>query len=103
MEAYETQVAENEKKRLTIPITIDEETKSKVYSEKREWRASWREQFCILFWRGLKERQHDYFSWLRLGQIVVTAIIVGLLWWQSGGDKAEELHDQVANPVSEIL
>ncbi|KAL8132159.1 ABC transporter G family member 22-like isoform X1 [Apium graveolens] len=94
VEAYETQVAENEKMRLMIPITIDEETKSRVYSEKREWGASWRNQFCILFWRGLKERQHDYFSWLRLGQIVITAIIVGLLWWQSGGDKAEELHDQ---------
>uniref|UniRef100_A0A165YS51 ABC transporter domain-containing protein n=1 Tax=Daucus carota subsp. sativus TaxID=79200 RepID=A0A165YS51_DAUCS len=94
VEAYETQAAENENMRLMIPITIDEESRSRVYSEKREWGASWTKQFCILFWRGLKERQHDYFSWLKLGQIVITAIIVGLLWWQSGGDKAEQLHNQ---------
>lgn len=88
-------VAENEKKNLMFPVPIDEVTKSKVYFEKPKWGASWRKQFCILFWRGLKERRHDYFSWLRLSQIVTTAIIVGLLWWQSNGHNAEKLHDQV--------
>lgn len=94
VEAYELRVAENEKKNLMIPVFIDEETKSKVYFEKQKWGASWRKQFCILFWRGLRERRHDYFSWLRLSQIVTTAIIVGLLWWQSNGNNAEQLHDQ---------
>ncbi|WOG99980.1 hypothetical protein DCAR_0519336 [Daucus carota subsp. sativus] len=94
VEAYEMRVAENEKKNLMFPVPIDEVTKSKVYFEKPKWGASWRKQFCILFWRGLKERRHDYFSWLRLSQIVTTAIIVGLLWWQSNGHNAEKLHDQ---------
>ncbi|KAK1397318.1 Transporter, ABC superfamily (Breast cancer resistance protein) [Heracleum sosnowskyi] len=94
VEAYEMRVAESEKKNLMIPVPIDEETKSKVYFEKQKYGASWRKQFGILFWRGLKERRHDYFSWLRLSQIVTTAIIVGLLWWQSDGNNAEELHDQ---------
>lgn len=89
-------MAENEKKRLLVPIPVTEEVKSKVNSAKREWGASWRIQFSILFWRGLKERRHDYFSWLRVTQVITTAVILGLLWWQSGGHSPTELHDQVS-------
>ncbi|PIN22044.1 Transporter, ABC superfamily (Breast cancer resistance protein) [Handroanthus impetiginosus] len=94
VEAYETRGAENEKKKIKIPIPIDEEIKSKVNSTKREWGASWCEQYSILFWRGLKERRHDYFSWLRITQVVATATILGLLWWQSGGDDPKQIQDQ---------
>ncbi|KAA8518431.1 hypothetical protein F0562_015905 [Nyssa sinensis] len=94
VEAYETRVADAEKKKLMAPIPIDEEVKLKVNSTKREWGASWCEQFSILFWRGLKERRHDYFSWLRITQVLSTAIILGLLWWQSDGNKPKELQDQ---------
>ncbi|KAL9150238.1 hypothetical protein ABFS82_12G157100 [Erythranthe guttata] len=94
VEAYETRVAENEKKRLQIPIAVDDETKSQVCSAKREWGASWFEQYSILFWRGLKERRHDYFSWLRVTQVLATATILGLLWWQSGSNNPNELQDQ---------
>lgn len=94
-------MAENEKKKLLVPIPVAEEVTLKVYSAKREWGASWRKQFSILFWRGLKERRHDYFSWLRVTQVITTAVILGLLWWQSGGHSATELHDQV--PVLVIL
>ncbi|KVI00046.1 hypothetical protein Ccrd_021705, partial [Cynara cardunculus var. scolymus] len=73
VEAYETRVAEETKKELMIPTPLDEEIKSSVQTMKREWGASWREQYSILFWRGLKERQHDYFSWLRITQVLVTA------------------------------
>lgn len=95
VESYETQVAESEKKKLLAPLPIDEELKSKVSSIKRDWGASWCEQYSILFWRGLKERRHDYFSWLRITQVIATALILGMLWWQSGGDKPSELQDQV--------
>ena len=95
VEAYETRVADNEKKKLMVPIQIDEELKSKVYTSKREWGASWREQFSILFWRGLKERRHDYFSWLRITQVLTTAVILGLLWWQSDTNSPRDLQDQV--------
>ncbi|KAL8509517.1 hypothetical protein ACS0TY_016654 [Phlomoides rotata] len=94
VEAYETRVAEIEKKKLRTPLSIDEEIKTKVSSSKREWGASWFEQYCILFARGLKERRHDYFSWLRVTQVLATATILGLLWWQSGSNDPKELEDQ---------
>lgn len=94
VEAYETRVAEETKKQLMIPAPLDEDIKSSVESMKREWGASWREQYSILFWRGLKERQHDYFSWLRITQVLVTAIILGLLWWQSEVHSPKELDNQ---------
>ncbi|XP_057973441.1 ABC transporter G family member 22 isoform X2 [Malania oleifera] len=94
VEAYETRVAEKEKKKLMAPIPIDEELKAKVCSPKREWGASWCEQYSILFRRGLKERRHDYFSWLRITQVVSTAIILGLLWWQSDSNSPRGLQDQ---------
>lgn len=95
VEAYETRVADQEKKKLMIPIPIDEELKSKVCSPKREWGASWWEQYSILFRRGLKERRHDYFSWLRVTQVASTATILGLLWWQSESTNPKGLQDQV--------
>ncbi|MED6168480.1 ABC transporter G member 22 [Stylosanthes scabra] len=55
---------------------------------------SWYEQFSILFWRGIKERKHDYFSWLRITQVLSTAIILGLLWWQSDTKNTKDLQDQ---------
>ncbi|XP_043701443.1 ABC transporter G family member 22-like [Telopea speciosissima] len=91
VEAYETRVAENEKKKLMMPIPINEEFKSKVM---REWGASWWEQYSILFQRGIKERRHDYLSWLRITQVLATAIILGLLWWQSDGTTLKGLQDQ---------
>lgn len=94
VESYETRVAENEKKKLSVPLPIDAELKSKVCSMKREWGASWCEQYSILFCRGLKERRHDYFSWLRITQVLLTATVLGLLWWQSGCKTPEEVRDQ---------
>ncbi|CAL5356939.1 unnamed protein product [Camellia sinensis] len=92
--AYETRAADNEKKKLMIPTPIDEELKSKVYTSKREWGTSWWKQFSILFCRGLKERRHDYFSWLRITQVLAIAVILGLLWWQSDGNSPPNQQDQ---------
>nr|AIU41652.1 ABC transporter family protein [Hevea brasiliensis] len=94
VEAYETRVAENEKKKLMVPIPLDEEVKLKVSSPKRQWGASWWEQYTLLFCRGIKERRHDYFSWLRITQVLSTAIILGLLWWQSESSSPKGLQDQ---------
>ncbi|XP_071685557.1 ABC transporter G family member 22-like isoform X1 [Rutidosis leptorrhynchoides] len=94
VEAYETRVAEETKKQLMISAPIDEDIKSNVGSLKREWGASWSQQYMILFKRGLKERQHEYFSWLRITQVLVTAIILGLLWWQSEVHSPKELDNQ---------
>ncbi|RDX97286.1 ABC transporter G family member 22, partial [Mucuna pruriens] len=94
VEAYETRVAETEKTKLMVPVPLDEEVKSKVCSCKRQWGASWFEQFSILFSRGFKERRHDYFSWLRITQVLSTAVILGLLWWQSDANNPKDLQDQ---------
>ncbi|KAI3897407.1 hypothetical protein MKW92_040205 [Papaver armeniacum] len=94
VEAYETRVADKEKKKLMVPDRIDEDLKSQLASPKREWGASWWQQFSILFRRGLKERRHDYLSWLRITQVISTAIILGLLWWQSDTSTPKGLQDQ---------
>lgn len=99
MEAYETKVADKEKKKLMDPIPLDEEVKSKVSSPKRQWGASWWEQYSILFCRGIKERRHDYFSWLRITQVLSTAFILGLLWWQCDSKSPKGLQDQVSHYV----
>ncbi|KAJ4705444.1 ABC transporter family protein [Melia azedarach] len=94
VEAYETRVVEKMKKKLMAPIPLDEEIKSKVSTPKRQWGAGWCEQYSILFRRGLKERRHDYFSWLRITQVLSTAVILGLLWWQSDSKSPKGLQDQ---------
>jgi len=95
VEAYETRVADKEKKKLLRPIPISEDVKAKVSLTKRDWGASWWEQYSILFCRGLKERRHDYLSWMRITQVIATAIILGLLWWHSDGTTPKGLQDQV--------
>ncbi|XP_022766904.1 ABC transporter G family member 22-like isoform X2 [Durio zibethinus] len=94
VEAYESRVAANERKELMSPLPLDEELKLKVSSSKRQWGASWWQQYCILFCRGIKERRHDYFSWLRITQVLSTAIILGLLWWQSDSKSTKGRQDQ---------
>ncbi|KAJ6406800.1 hypothetical protein OIU84_010337 [Salix udensis] len=94
VEAYETRVADKEKKKLMVPTPLDEEVKTKVFSRKRQWGASWWQQYTILLCRGIKERRHDYFSWLRITQVLSTAIILGLLWWKSDSNSLKGLQDQ---------
>ncbi|CAD5330994.1 unnamed protein product [Arabidopsis thaliana] len=94
VEAYETRVAEQEKKKLLDPVPLDEEAKAKSTRLKRQWGTCWWEQYCILFCRGLKERRHEYFSWLRVTQVLSTAVILGLLWWQSDIRTPMGLQDQ---------
>ncbi|XP_039022677.1 ABC transporter G family member 22-like isoform X2 [Hibiscus syriacus] len=94
VEAYESRLADSEKRKLMAPLPLDEELKSKVSSSKRQWGASWWQQYCILFCRGIKERRHDYFSWLRITQVLSTAIILGLLWWESDSKTARGRQDQ---------
>lgn len=103
MEAYDSRVAEIEKTKLMVPVPLDVELKSKVCSCKRQWGASWFEQFSILFSRGFKERRHDYFSWLRITQVLATAVILGLLWWQSDAKTPKGLQDQVKTIFAKSL
>ncbi|PIA30704.1 hypothetical protein AQUCO_05400065v1 [Aquilegia coerulea] len=56
------------------------------------WSTTWWQQFTVLLKRGVKERKHESFSGLKIGQVVVVAFLAGLLWWQS---KMSNLQDQV--------
>ncbi|KAF2285982.1 hypothetical protein GH714_009348 [Hevea brasiliensis] len=57
-----------------------------------QWATTWWQQFAVLFRRGVKERKHESFSGLKIGQILVVALLAGLLWWQSD---ASHLQDQI--------
>ncbi|XP_021809152.1 ABC transporter G family member 9-like [Prunus avium] len=48
-----------------------------------KWPTTWWQQFSVLLRRGLKERRHESFSGLKIGQVVAVALLSGLLWWQS--------------------
>ncbi|WOG98667.1 hypothetical protein DCAR_0418011 [Daucus carota subsp. sativus] len=47
------------------------------------WSTSWWQQFTVLLSRGLKERKHDSFSGLKIGQVLIVSFLTGLLWWKS--------------------
>ncbi|XP_047943227.1 ABC transporter G family member 9-like [Salvia hispanica] len=58
----------------------------------RRWSNPWIAQFSILLGRGVKERKYDSFSRIRIVEVLVAALVCGLLWWQSDID---HLQDQV--------
>ncbi|KAK4492628.1 hypothetical protein RD792_003446 [Penstemon davidsonii] len=59
----------------------------------KRWSSTWCQQFDVLFRRGLKERRHESFSVLKIAQVLLVAILCGLLWWQS--DTSRHLQDQL--------
>lgn len=94
VDAYETRVAFKEKKKLLAPLPISDDLKATITSSKREWGTSWWQQYSILFCRGIKERRHDYLSWMRITQVIATSVILGLLWWHSDPSTLKGLEDQ---------
>lgn len=95
VEAYDSIVADKEKKKLMAPLPVNEDMKATMSARRRDWGANWMQQYSILSWRGLKERRHDYLSWMRITQVIATAIILGLLWWHTDVTTAKGLQDQV--------
>ncbi|KAJ8541532.1 hypothetical protein K7X08_002348 [Anisodus acutangulus] len=90
--AYE--VANIEKIKLLNHRSIEEDPKEQSWPNSRDSGATWCQQFSILFTRGLKERRHEYFSSLRITQVIASAIIVGLLWWHSDTSSPKRVSDQ---------
>ncbi|KAI3868694.1 hypothetical protein MKX03_007494 [Papaver bracteatum] len=68
---------------------FEEQMDDKQFSQ---WNTSWIQQFLVLLKRDLKERKHESFSSLNVGQILVFSCICGLLWWQSS---STHLQDQM--------
>ncbi|RWV99023.1 hypothetical protein BHE74_00054208 [Ensete ventricosum] len=62
--AYETRVAGRERQKLLKPAPIDtmRMMQGRGCCSLNESRVGWCEQCHILFWRGLKERRHEYLS-----------------------------------------
>uniref|UniRef100_A0A8R7UBC0 ABC transporter domain-containing protein n=1 Tax=Triticum urartu TaxID=4572 RepID=A0A8R7UBC0_TRIUA len=99
VDAYEHRVAYKEKKKLLAPLPISDDMKATITSSKREWGTNWCQQYSILFCRGLKERRHDYLSWMRITQVIATSVILGLLWWRSDPTTPKGLQDQASKQV----
>ncbi|XP_020538939.1 ABC transporter G family member 9 isoform X2 [Jatropha curcas] len=57
-----------------------------------QWPTTWWQQFTILLRRGIKERRHESFSGLRICQVLMVALLVGLIWWQTD---ISHLQDQI--------
>ncbi|XP_043719161.1 ABC transporter G family member 22-like isoform X2 [Telopea speciosissima] len=98
--AYETRVAHLDKRKLLKPEPGEDELEITGWSNSREGGATWWEQYCLLFSRGLKERRHEYLSSLRVIQVISMAIITGLLWWRSDASSPKRLQDQVSTSGS---
>ncbi|KAI3504472.1 hypothetical protein L1887_25968 [Cichorium endivia] len=47
------------------------------------WTTTWLQQVIVLLKRGVKERKHEFFSTLKIGQVIAVSLLCGLLWWQS--------------------
>ncbi|XP_057504421.1 ABC transporter G family member 22-like isoform X1 [Actinidia eriantha] len=92
--AHEARLTSTDKAKVLKPMLIEVETRMQSWANSREWGATWWQQFSILFLRGLKERRHEYFSSVRVTQVISTAIIVGLLWWHSDTSTPKRLQDQ---------
>ncbi|KAL3371284.1 hypothetical protein AABB24_008025 [Solanum stoloniferum] len=92
--AYESRVANIEKLKLLKHGLIEEDSEVQNWPNSRDSGATWCQQFTILFGRSLKERNHEYFSSLRITQVIATAIIVGLLWWNSDTSFPKRISDQ---------
>lgn len=80
-----------------MKVEMQEEGQSVVRHESeskeiQKWPTTWWQQFSVLLRRGLKERKHETFDFLKIAQVVVVAFIGGLLWWQSD---LTHLQDQI--------
>ncbi|GAB2290006.1 ABC transporter G member 22, partial [Dionaea muscipula] len=73
---------------LKAPVLHQTKNENERRSNSRDLEAKWTEQFLILLRRGFKERRHEYFSAIRVTQVVSTAVIIGLLWWHSNSSSS---------------
>lgn len=91
---FEQALLPKERAKIQSLATATDELKLAV-TAKREWSTSWFEQFSVLLIRGLKERRHEYLSYLRFIQVFFISLIVGCLWWRSKRRTEAEVADQM--------
>ncbi|XP_021771447.1 ABC transporter G family member 22-like [Chenopodium quinoa] len=95
VEAYESRSSKIKKPKLLKSMTQQNMVKpgGRTWNSKG-WGASWWDQFRVLLSRGIKERRHEYFSSVRVIQVISTAIIIGLLWWHPDHSTSIDIQDQ---------
>ncbi|PWA60637.1 pleiotropic drug resistance protein PDR/CDR [Artemisia annua] len=79
--AYRCNLAENLKAEV---LEVNDHVNAVLESKKPErWTTTWWQQVTVLLRRGVKERRHEFFSPLKISQVIAVSILSGLLWWQS--------------------
>ncbi|KZV27221.1 ABC transporter G family member 9 [Dorcoceras hygrometricum] len=79
--AYKTNLSDNVNAELNVGYQCYDSTMDD--RQFRGWATTWWEQFSVLLRRSLKERKHDSFSGVKIGQVLAISILCGLLWWKS--------------------
>ncbi|KAL3645490.1 ABC transporter G member 9 [Castilleja foliolosa] len=87
--AYKTKLSESLKSELGVDNQCDDIMDEKKFNR---WSNTWWSQFSVLFIRGLRERKHETFTGIKVTQVLIVAVLSGLLWWQSN---TTNLQDQV--------
>ena len=59
-----------------------ENKQQKVEISKKRWNTSWWEQFKILYVRAFKHRRGHLWSWIRVVEIGLIALLGGLVWFR---------------------
>ncbi|KAL4334058.1 hypothetical protein GQ457_07G014350 [Hibiscus cannabinus] len=90
IDSYGMRIAEKLKEELQdISNVPADESENKTLAK---WPTTWWQQFIVLLQRGVKERKHESFSGLNIAEILVVAVLAGLLWWKSD---ISHLQDQI--------
>nr|XP_043608564.1 ABC transporter G family member 9-like [Erigeron canadensis] len=84
--AYKSNLGNN----MNVEVLEDNDNVRENRKAKR-WSTTWWQQVKVLLRRGVKERRHEFFSTLKIGQVLAVSLLCGLLWWQSD---TSHLHDQ---------
>ncbi|VAH60561.1 unnamed protein product [Triticum turgidum subsp. durum] len=60
-------------KELLAPVPISDYMKATIKYLKQQWGT----RLVPVIYRGLKERRHDYLSWLRITHVIATSVNLG--------------------------
>ncbi|KAG6385481.1 hypothetical protein SASPL_154316 [Salvia splendens] len=89
VKAYKTQLCKVVKMELAVDVSLHTSSNDRML---KGWSNTWLDQFSVLLRRGIKERKHDSFSTMKIVQVLIVAVLVGIFWWQS---TINHLQDQV--------
>ncbi|XP_047342652.1 ABC transporter G family member 9-like [Impatiens glandulifera] len=83
--AFKNNLEENLKGELEATYNKNNNFNQRSEEKKKlgRWSTTWWQQFNVLLRRGVKERKHETFSSLKIIQVLVVAVLSGLLWWQT--------------------